>query len=73
MSKTLGRPRLEITDEERYERHKEKCKLYTKNRMMTDPVFCERIKTYNTEYLRKMREKKKLEQEQLIIKKKELF
>lgn len=73
MSKTLGRPRLDITDEERYERHKEKCKLYTKNRMMNDPVFREKLKVYNTEYLRKKRENKKLDQEQLIKKLKELF
>ena len=40
---------------------------------MNDPIFREKIKAYNTEYLRKMREKKKLDQEQLIQKQKELF
>ena len=48
----MGRPRLDISDEERYERHKERCKNYKKNRMENDPEYKKKVQEYNINYLR---------------------
>jgi radical SAM superfamily enzyme with C-terminal helix-hairpin-helix motif len=48
----MGRPKLDISDEERYERHKERCKNYKKKRMELDPEYKKKVQEYNINYLR---------------------
>lgn len=50
----MGRPKLDISDEERYERHKQCCLNYKKKRMETDPEYKEKVREYNTNYFKNM-------------------
>lgn len=50
----MGRPKLNISDEERYERHKECCKKYKQKRMETDPEYKDKVRDYNSTYWRNL-------------------
>ena len=46
----MGRKKLDISDEERYERHKARMREYKKNRLANDPEFARKCKEYNQQY-----------------------
>lgn len=52
----MPRPKLDLTDEERYELHKKRCREYKQNRIANDPDYKEKCRAYNINYFRTMRE-----------------
>ena len=50
----MGRPKLDISDEERYERHKERCKKYQQKRKESDPEYKDKVRNYNITYWRNL-------------------
>jgi len=52
----MPRPKLDLTDEERYELHKKRCREYKQKRVANDPEYKEKCRLYNTNYFRTMRE-----------------
>jgi len=50
----MARPKLDIPDDERYERHKVRMREYKKKRLETDPEFAKKCKEYNQQYFQKM-------------------
>ena len=55
----MGRPKLDIPDEERYERHKARMREYKKKRVANDPDYAQKCREYNQQYFKKMMEASK--------------
>jgi hypothetical protein len=45
-----------LTDAEKYEKHLKRCAEYKRNKRLNDPEYAQKIKDYNNEYWRKIRQ-----------------